>query len=183
MCVRACVRVCVRACVYVHVCVSACVCVYVRVGACVRACVCACMCTCVYVRVYVGESECRGSIMLSSASDRYRLNYILVYSILEHINTTSLYYLERGSSVGRMPDSQSREPGFESPLLPFRSLGIFFTSRRLSRLSCINEYLAIDQTRHNFVGEIRIFSVKIRINPYPSFMHRCIAKTFTRFIP
>ena len=31
-----------------------------------------------------------------------------------------------GSSVGRMPDSQSREPGFESPLLPFRSLGIFF---------------------------------------------------------
>ena len=38
------------------------------------------------------------------------------------------------------------------------------------------------QTRHNFVGEIRIFSVKIRINPYPSFMHRCIAKTFTRFI-
>ena len=39
------------------------------------------------------------------------------------------------------------------------------------------------QTRHNFVGEIRIFSVKIRINPYPSFMHRCIANTFTRFIP
>ena len=27
---------------------------------------------------------------------------------------------------GRMPDSQSREPGFESPLIPFRSLGIFF---------------------------------------------------------
>ena len=35
----------------------------------------------------------------------------------------------------------------------------------------------IDQTRHNFSGEIRIFSVKICINPYPSFMHRCIAKT------
>ena len=34
--------------------------------------------------------------------------------------------VERGSSVGRMLDSQSREPGFESPLLPFRSLGIFF---------------------------------------------------------
>ena len=34
--------------------------------------------------------------------------------------------MERGSSVGTMPDSQSREPGFESPLLPFRSLGIFF---------------------------------------------------------
>ena len=38
----------------------------------------------------------------------------------------SLAQAERGSSVGRMPDSQSREPGFESPLLPFRSLGIFF---------------------------------------------------------
>ena len=36
------------------------------------------------------------------------------------------------------------------------------------------------QTRHNSVGEIRIFSVKICINPYPSFMHQCIAKTFTR---
>ena len=34
--------------------------------------------------------------------------------------------VERGSSVGRTPDSQSREPGFESPVLPFRSLGIFF---------------------------------------------------------
>ena len=53
--------------------------------------------------------------------------------------------VERGSSVGRMPDSQSREPGFESPLIPFRSLWAFsFISRRLSRLSCINEYLAID---------------------------------------
>ena len=54
------------------------------------------------------------------------------------------HIMERGSSVGRMPDSQSREPGFESPLLPFRSVGFYFTSRRLSRLSCINEYLAID---------------------------------------
>ena len=45
---------------------------------------------------------------------------------------------------GRMPDSQSREPGFESPLIPFRSLGIFFHFTTLSRLSCKNEYLAID---------------------------------------
>ena len=40
-----------------------------------------------------------------------------------------------------MPDSQSREPGFESPLLPFRRLGIFRS--RPCRLSCINEYMAI----------------------------------------
>ena len=44
-----------------------------------------------------------------------------------------------------MPDSQSREPGFESPLLPFRRLGIFRSLHcRPCRLSCINEYLAID---------------------------------------
>ena len=44
-----------------------------------------------------------------------------------------------------MPDSQSREPGFESPLLPFGRLGIFRSLHcRPCRLSCINEYLAID---------------------------------------
>ena len=45
--------------------------------------------------------------------------------------------------------------------------------------SCFNTKVSDDsesdnrlsQTRHNFVGEIRIFSMKIRINPYPSFMH------------
>ena len=43
-----------------------------------------------------------------------------------------------------MPDSQSSEPGFESPLLPFRSLGIFvhFTAPQSTQL--YNEYLAID---------------------------------------
>ena len=45
---------------------------------------------------------------------------------LKMISCCAALYVERGSSVGRMPDSQSREPEFESPLLPFRSLGIFF---------------------------------------------------------
>ena len=49
-----------------------------------------------------------------------------------------------GSSVGRMPDSQSREPGFEPHCYRFEVWAFSFTSRRLSRLSCINEYLAID---------------------------------------
>ena len=53
-------------------------------------------------------------------------------------------FLERGSSVGRMPDSQSREPGFESPLLPFRSLGIFFHFTTPQSTQLYNEYLAID---------------------------------------
>ena len=47
-------------------------------------------------------------------------------SILDELETRRELLVERGSSVGRMPDSQSREPGFESPLIPFRSLGIFF---------------------------------------------------------
>ena len=53
-------------------------------------------------------------------------------------------FVERGSSVGRMPDSQSTEPGFEPRCYRFEVLAFSFTSRRLSRLSCINEYLAID---------------------------------------
>ena len=52
--------------------------------------------------------------------------------------------LERGSSVGRMPDSQSRDPGSNPRCYRFEVWAFSFTSRRLSRLSCINEYLAID---------------------------------------
>ena len=43
---------------------------------------------------------------------------------------------------GTMPDSQSRAHMFESPLLPFRSLGIFVPCS--GSLTCINEDLAID---------------------------------------
>ena len=39
----------------------------------------------------------------------------------------SLVYGARQLS-GRMPDTQSSEPGFESPLVPFRRLGIFVIS-------------------------------------------------------
>ena len=57
--------------------------------------------------------------------------------------------VERGIQLsGRIPDSQSRESGFESPLLPFRSLGIFvlFTTPQSTQL--YNEYLAIDSGGH-----------------------------------
>ena len=50
---------------------------------------------------------------------------------------------------GRMPDSQSSEPGFEPPFATVSKIGHF---RSLhcgpSRLSCINEYLAIDSGGH-----------------------------------
>ena len=61
---------------------------------------------------------------------QHYLNDVLYTSISYTTGMFSLtethYFVERGSSVGRMPDSKSREPGFESPLLPFRSFGIFF---------------------------------------------------------
>ena len=42
-----------------------------------------------------------------------------------------------------MPDSQSREPGFESPLLLFQSLGIFVLST-MPQFTQLYEYLAVD---------------------------------------
>ena len=49
-----------------------------------------------------------------------------------------------------MPDSQSREPGFNSPLLPYQSLGIFVLSTSL--LNCINGYLAIDNCINGYLA-------------------------------
>ena len=43
----------------------------------------------------------------------------------------------------RMPDSQSRKPALEFPLLPFRSLSIFVLSTT-PQFSCVNDYLAVD---------------------------------------
>ena len=43
-----------------------------------------------------------------------------------------------------MPDSQSSEPGFESPFATVSKIGHFCSIHcRPSRLSCLNEYLAI----------------------------------------
>ena len=70
--------------------------------------------------------------------------------------------VERGSSVGRMPDSQSREPGFESRCYRFEVWAFSFTSRRLSRLSCINEYLAIDSGGNVSAAWLECFPEKPR---------------------
>ena len=51
--------------------------------------------------------------------------------ILKELHEPGIVYrefpqcVERGSSVGRMPDSQSREPGFESPFATGSKLGHF----------------------------------------------------------
>ena len=61
----------------------------------------------------------------------------------------------------------------------FRIYDVRISGEKIVLLKFVFEVM---QTRHTFVGEIRIFSVKIRINPYPSSMHRSIAKTFKRLI-
>ena len=77
------------------------------------------------------KSQVKQNNSLTNCRSQWNLGTIsvpLVHTMFTHevsLFTQSLQ-MERGSSVGRMPDSQSREPGFESPLLPFRSLGIFF---------------------------------------------------------
>ena len=45
---------------------------------------------------------------------------------------------------GRIPHSQSREPGFESSICyRFEVCAFLFSPQRLSPLGCINEYLTI----------------------------------------
>ena len=68
-------------------------------------------------------------LIITKSLDRFKFIYSLKCWSFIHCRSligVNRWIVERGSSVGRMPDSQSREPGFESPLLPFQSLGIFF---------------------------------------------------------
>ena len=70
------------------------------------------------------ESTIQQSLVMSNSAPS--VNAVSSRQQQHYGKTNKGAFVERGSSVGRMPDSQSREPGFESPLLPFRSLGIFF---------------------------------------------------------
>ena len=45
---------------------------------------------------------------------------------------------------GRMPDSQSRKPGFESPFAIILKFGYFRLRLQSAQLYCINEYLTVD---------------------------------------
>ena len=52
--------------------------------------------------------------------------------------------LQRGSSVVECPTRNRESPGSNPLCYRFEVWAFSFCSRRLSRLSCINEYLAID---------------------------------------
>ena len=54
----------------------------------------------------------------------------------------------RGNVFVRTPDSQSREPGFESSNCRLKTLAISFTTRGHSSLSRTNEYLATNRCEY-----------------------------------
>ena len=49
-------------------------------------------------------------------------------TITDHLLNAQTLHVVSVELSGRTPDSQSREPGFESPSLPFRRLDIFVLS-------------------------------------------------------
>ena len=65
--------------------------------------------------------------------------------ILCHIHRVILpIIVERSSSVVECRTRNRESPGLNPLCYRFKVWAFSFTSRRLSRLSCINEYLAID---------------------------------------
>jgi len=76
------------------------------------------------------------------ASAIYKYIYIYIY-----IRVISIYYIyiHRVQWLrGRALDSRLREPGFESCAAVLKPWASFFTLHCSSSLSCLNEYLAID---------------------------------------
>ena len=64
---------------------------------------------------------------------------------VRHSPGQSIVFVERRSSVVECRTRNDRESPGSNPLCyRFEVLAFSFSSRRLSRLSCINEYLAID---------------------------------------
>ena len=72
---------------------------------------------------------------------------IIVQLSVEHFHYNSLF-VERGSSVVERRTRNRENPGSNLRCYRFEVWAFSFTSRRLSRLSCINEYLAIDSGGH-----------------------------------
>ena len=80
------------------------------------------------------------------------------YIVFTHISTTvysqvliysiAPFIVERGSSVVESRTRNREGPGSNLICYRFKVWAFSFSSRRLSRLSCINEYLAIDSGGH-----------------------------------
>ena len=71
----------------------------------------------------------------------FRLPILEVYT---SVKACLIIYVERSSSVVECRTRNRESPGSNPLCYRFEVWAFSFTSRRLSRLSCINEYLAID---------------------------------------
>ena len=72
---------------------------------------------------------------------------MLIYGDTEQINF-DVHNVESSSSVVESRTRNRESPGSNPRCYRFEVWAFSFTSRRLSRLSCINEYLAIDSGGH-----------------------------------
>ena len=93
-----------------------------------------------YTHVYLQNS----SILFRTIQYTFQWGWLLALNPLSREHTYTQTDRARQLS-GRMPDSQSNEPGFESPFATVSKIGHFRSLHwRPCSLSCINEYLAID---------------------------------------
>ena len=82
--------------------------------------------------------------MLSKNNKLSEQEMKLKYSVLQHAALREHDGVERGSSVVECRTRNRESPGLNPLCYRFEDWAFSFSSRRLSRLSCINEYLAID---------------------------------------
>ena len=61
-----------------------------------------------------------------------------------------------------MPDSQSVEPGFESPLVPFRSLGIFVFSTML-QFTSDSDRIVTEQSLRAIAAWLEYFTREVEL--------------------
>ena len=88
-------------------------------------------------------NACHLDLLEAVDTGYYKLNDEQSLTIISRL----IYFVEHSSSALECRTC-NREYGFESTLLPFRSLVIFDFSQLPSSLSCINEYLAINSSRN-----------------------------------
>ena len=77
----------------------------------------------------------------------------IIYKI-RAIGYAQFIFVERGSSVVEFRTRKRESPGSNPLCYRFVIWAFSFSSRRLSRLSCVNEYLVIDSGGHVSRGRV-----------------------------
>ena len=96
-------------------------------------------------RTYTNDMSCQWLIQVETGKVQLTdiLRPILAVTVLATLSVLTVS-VERGSSVVECRTRNRESPGSNPRCYRFEVWAFSFTSRRLSRLSCINEYLAID---------------------------------------